>query len=1086
MQSFILDTREQLEAFWEFVSSNENDIDVVSFDLETDSVVEIKANIYGIGIAFQEEEGFYIPVRAKDGSYFFDEHTAQSSIGRVTKLLKSKKVVGHNVIYDSLVWYHSTGERIYDNIHADTILMKHMIDEEPPFGLKEVAVKYLGPWADKAQEALYANIKANGGTTTKTNLQMFKADTNILGEYACFLPKSSRITMSDGTSKFIEDVSVGDRVITHTGKSQRVYRAFKKQYKGKIYNLEVENGRSVYNATSEHPFLTLNQDTLKYEWKKVEDIKVNDLLVRGELEKSSTEELECEEFWWLLGFYQAEGHISNRNGKYLYTVFSIHQKEEASLLEVLRKLGYKGSVCRDKRGLGCQVTVCDTALAKKILSYTGGIFKCYEKRVNEEALRHLNSNPKAAINFIAGFMDGDGCIRQLKNRSSSFQYKVETTSPHLVSTLDILSASLKLNCSSQVRLKSYKGRRDRYAVTFFSSAAEEVSKYSRLGKNIKTDAHRESYKKFVRVKAISVSEYSGTVHNISVEVDNSYISNGLVSHNCHDVMLTYKLYTLFSKDLVEQGLDSLFYKEEVMPLYREVTIPMKEIGIGVDTGLLSSMLEQATHDESALEVEILNDISPLTLEFEAELLNEEFPVKRTGNFPKRYAATIGLELTSTAKKVIENLPVDTDEQVNFKQWMLGEVAELTGPIRDTQLKMLQDKHDRRTPFNLGSKAHLKWLFFDRLDLDPLSTTETGLPQVDDAFLDSVAKDYTWVSKLRDLNTILKMKSTYIQGILDRQVDGSLYTSFLQFGTTSGRFASRNPNLQNCPAPQNTGSVVDKYVNCVRDSIISRPGYKLIGADFSSLEPHIAAYVSGDPDLIDIFVTGKDFYSAIAVKQFNLTHLSAYKEDSNYLGKVDKATRDKTKTYSLAAFYGASAYRIADVLGCDVEEADELLEGYLSAFPGIRNFINRSHFDACNKGYVTTIFGRVRHLPEAKEIFQAYGHSILDSKWARSKGLSDTRKKFKNLLNNAVNFQIQGTAGHVMNRAMLLTKRLFADNNINGTVVMTIHDEQIIEVREDQAEIAAGLVRQAMETAVTLDPIKLKATPIIGNSYGECK
>lgn len=739
MQSFILDTREQLEAFWEFVSSNENDIDVVSFDLETDSVVEIKANIYGIGIAFQEEEGFYIPVRAKDGSYFFDEGTAQSSIRRVTKLLKSKKIIGHNVIYDSLVWYHSTGERIYDNIHADTILMKHMIEEEPPFGLKEVAVKYLGPWADKAQETLYANIKANGGTTTKDNLQMFKADTQVLGEYSCW-----------------------------------------------------------------------------------------------------------------------------------------------------------------------------------------------------------------------------------------------------------------------------------------------------------------------------------------------------------DVMLTYKLYSLFSKDLAEQGLENLFYKEEVMSLYKEVTIPMKEKGIGVDTDLLSSMLAQATKDEAALESQILQDISPLTKEFELELLNTEFPVKRTGNFPKKYASYIGLELNSTAKKVIENLPVDTDEQINFKQWMLSEVAELTGPVYEAQLKMLQDKHDRLTPFNLGSKTHLKWLFFDRLDLDPLSTTETGLPQVDDTFLDSVAKDYTWVTKLRDLNTILKMKSTYIQGILDRQVDGSLYTSFLQFGTTSGRFASRNPNLQNCPAPQNTGSVVDKYVNCVRDSIISRPGYKLIGADFSSLEPHIAAYVSGDPDLIDIFVTGKDFYSAIAVKQFNLTHLSAYKEDENYLGKLDKATRDKTKTYSLAAFYGASGYRIADVLGCDVEEANELLDGYLSAFPGIRNFINKAHFDACNKGYVTTIFGRVRHLPEAKEIFQAYGHSILDSKWARAKGLSDTRKKFKNLLNNAVNFQIQGTAGHVMNRAMLLTKRLFTDNNIDGAVVMTIHDEQIIEVREDQAEQAAALVKLAMESAVTLDPIKLKATPIIGNSYGECK
>ena len=151
-------------------------------------------------------------------------------------------------------------------------------------------------------------------------------------------------------------------------------------------------------------------------------------------------------------------------------------------------------------------------------------------------------------------MDGDGCIRHLKSRSNSFQYKVETTSPHLVSTLDILTAALKLNCSSQVRLKSYKGKRDRYAVTFFSSSAEEVSKYSRLGKNIKTYAHKESYKKFVRVKSISVSEYSGTVHNISVEVDNSYISNGLVSHNCHDVMLTFRLYNLFSPKIDKENL----------------------------------------------------------------------------------------------------------------------------------------------------------------------------------------------------------------------------------------------------------------------------------------------------------------------------------------------------------------------------------------------------------------------------------------------------------------------------------------------------------------------------------------------------
>lgn len=739
MTSLILDTQESLLEFWQFVQDNINDIDVVAFDLETNSKEEIKADVYGIGLAFQDEEGFYIPVRAKDGSFFFSTEQTAYNIEAVTNLLLSKKIIGHNLVYDTVVWKHRYGVSLYDNIYADTILMKHCIDEERPFGLKEVAVKYLGPGSDKAQQALYDNIKANGGSITKTNMEMYKADTQVLGEYCC-----------------------------------------------------------------------------------------------------------------------------------------------------------------------------------------------------------------------------------------------------------------------------------------------------------------------------------------------------------HDVMLTYKLFNLFSIKLKEENLEQLFYLDEVMPLYKEVTIPMKEKGIPIDIELFTDMLKQADADEALLQKEIYESLRDLVFDFEVNFLNEEFPIKKTGNFPKAYASIIGIPLDSTAKKIIQNLEVSDEVQLNFKQWMLGDVLELSGPTLDAQMQLMRIKFERPTCFSVGSKLHLKWLFFDKLGLEPLTSTEKGEPQIDDAFLSSIAADYPWISKLRDLNTILKMKSTYLEGILERQVSGTLYASFLQFGTTSGRFASNNPNLQNCPAPQNTGSIVDKYVNCIRKGIIARPGYKLIGADFSSLEPHIAAYVSGDPDLIDIFVTGKDFYSAIAIKQFDLGHLSAFKNDSNYLGDADKATRDKTKTYSLAAFYGASEFRIAQVLGCTVEEAKELLEGYLKAFPGIKRFISKAHYDACHKGYVSTIFGRIRHLNEARQLFKMYGHDLLNIKWARSKGMLEQRGVFKNLLNNAVNFQIQGTAGHVMNRAMLLTKRNLEAQGIDATIVMTIHDEQIVEVRADQVELASSIIKQAMETCVNLGEIKLKATPIIGDSYGDCK
>lgn len=734
MQSFILDSLEQFKQFEKFVADNYNDIDIVAFDVETDSVEEVKANLYGVGLAFQEDEGFYIPIRAKDGSLFFGGET-QSVIDFISQLLSNKRIIAHNGVYDVLVWNFSTGVNLVNSLHADTILMKHCIDETPPFGLKETAVAYLGDWADKAQKDLYESIEANGGSTTKTNLQMFKADTAVLGVYCTW-----------------------------------------------------------------------------------------------------------------------------------------------------------------------------------------------------------------------------------------------------------------------------------------------------------------------------------------------------------DVMLTYKLFNLFSDKLEKEGLLDFFYEDEVMPLYKEVTIPMKLHGVEINVPFFTQLLEDAKKDIEKLEQELMTELSPIVEDFCRAFLEENYPEKKAGNFAKKFAQLVGLELTSLSKKTIDSL-----EECHFKAWMQGRVALEDDVIHEIQLACHKDKHpDLPYVFNLGSKVHLKWLFFDKLGLDPISHTDGGAPQVDEAFLLSLGDKYSWVDTLRELNTIEKIRGTYLQGILDRVVGNRLYTSFLQFGTTSGRYASRNPNCQNWPAPQKTGKLSDKYVNAIRHGIIASKGNKLIGSDFESLEPHVAAYVSGDKDLIDIFVLNKDFYSAVAIKQFGLNELSAYKTDPNYLGNVNKDIRNKTKTYSLAAFYGASGYRIAEVLGCSVDEATDLLNGYMDTFPGIRKFINKAHYDACHHGSVRTVFGRVRHLKECKALHDTYGPSLADAKWARLRGLSEQRSVYKNLLNNAVNFQIQGTAGHVMNRAMLKTKRLFDKYKINARIIMTIHDEQIVEVEESQVERAAELIKMAMETAVDLAPIKLKATPIIGNSYGDCK
>lgn len=741
MQSYIIDDREKLVEFISMVESNYNDIDIVAFDLETDSVEEVKANLYGIGIAFQEDEGFYFPIRTPEGELFFKEAT-DSVMSIVQKILKDKRIIGHNIIYDTLVWKKNTGVDISNSIYADTILMKHCINEEPPFGLKEVAVTYLGEWADMAKEELLANIKANGGTTTKDNMQMFKADTAVLGKYCTW-----------------------------------------------------------------------------------------------------------------------------------------------------------------------------------------------------------------------------------------------------------------------------------------------------------------------------------------------------------DVMLTYKLFNLFSGMLKEEQLEDFFYKEEVMPLYKEVTIRMKERGFPVDVEYFRQLNKEISIDIDNLELKVMEQLEETVYDFMAELLNEKSPVKKTGSYPKAYAKLIGLELDSIAKKKVEAIDPKNEVQLNFKQWMLSEV-ELSGPVVQAQLKLYFDKFpDQNYVFNLRSKAHLKRLFFEILGEKELSTTDSGEPQVDDAFLESMSSKYKWVAPLQDLNKLEKIKGTYIEGILDRQVSGIVYASLLQFGTTSGRYASRNPNLQNLPRSKEDDSglseLVLHYNNAIRKGFIAPTGYKIVSADYSALEPRCFSVVSGDANLQRIFHSGEDMYSAIAKRIFNLKDVSTFKKDPNFLGKLHPEKRQVVKAMALAVTYGAEAFRIGDLLGVDRDEAQRLIDMYLESYPGLKKYIQKCHYEANNYGVVKTMFGRVRHLSDAKRIYNEYGYNILDSRWAKRNGLGDERRLYKNKLNNSTNFKIQGLASHIVNKAAIKITRAFSKTNIDGYIALQIHDEIVCIVKDNQAEEALGLVKKCMETVVEL-PVPLIAEPKIASNMKDAK
>jgi DNA polymerase I-like protein with 3'-5' exonuclease and polymerase domains len=567
-----------------------------------------------------------------------------------------------------------------------------------------------------------------------------------------------------------------------------------------------------------------------------------------------------------------------------------------------------------------------------------------------------------------------------------------------------------------------------------------------------------------------------------------------------DCVLTRKLFDLFEQKLKEEGLMDLFYKDEIMPLYREVTIDMKRKGFKVDMPYFEKLKVKIEADISELQRQCLESIKEYVSEYETQCLDEEFPISRAGSYPKIAAQVYGIDLPrnkdgniTTAKKELLKKRAEAKEahEVFFLDWMLH--PETPFPFDSVKVQRVMyflKRPNDNAVFNLQSNDDLGWLFFKKLGETPLGKTDGGKPKCDDDYLESIKDRYEWVAKLIDLKKLQKLASTYIDGILDRQVDGVLYSSMLQFGTTSGRFSSRDPNLQNIPRVKDEeadlSEIVLEYTNGIKCGFIAPDGYVILNADYSQLEPICFAHMSGDEKLRDVFRKNHDLYSTIAIDVFGLEGYSADKKAPNYLGKHRKEFRQKAKMFCLAVVYGAEAGRISKSLDMEYQAAAEIIDAYLDAYPELRNYMKRCDYLAMKRGIARTEFGRVRHIPHAKDIYSRWGDKLLyNNRWVKDQGLEDTRYKLKNALNNSKNFPIQGLAAHIVNRSMIATARAFKQNGIDGWICMQVHDELTCMVRRDQADRAKVILRDCMENTTRIS-VPLTAEPMIAETWADAK
>jgi len=611
-----------------------------------------------------------------------------------------------------------------------------------------------------------------------------------------------------------------------------------------------------------------------------------------------------------------------------------------------------------------------------------------------------------------------------------------------------------------------------------------------IGLNVEEEANEEQLelKASIKMNGGSTSKDNYEIFKADMEV--------LARYAAADTDLTLRIFHYFLAILKEEGLEKFFFEEEVMPVYREVTVPMEEHGIRLDIKLLEENRKKITKDlaeQAELVVKELLSITEVQDWIKARAI-EAYPPKNKGTFMQRLLERSGIELPkspTTGKYTINKAAVASLPESNIKSYMLtGDTTFLTKEeIEETSLSLWKEDNDGKS-FNIQSKDQLGKIAFEVLKVKSLSTTPSGKPQFDEDLIQSISDQFTWAKHLRIYNKLTKIKTSYIDRFLDAAENERFYPYFKQNGTVSGRYGS---DMQQLPKPLEEGQdeeIIMDYTNVVRAFFICDEGTKLLDTDYASLEPRVFSTVAGDQGLMDIFNNDLDFYSHIAIKTEKLEGVSAHTKAPNFLKKTDPVKRQTAKSYSLGVPYGMSGYALAMSLGIDKKEGERLVKGYLDGFPQLKEWIERSRRFVKDNGYIKNKVGRIRHLPIAKRMYDKYQDRILND-WSFRKEkekefgietVTKAYKDYKNALNNCLNYQIQSYSASIVNRAALQINRRFKQENIEGQVICQIHDQLICQVKEEDAKRACEIVQDCMENTTKLDGVELIAIPEIAKNF----
>lgn len=350
------------------------------------------------------------------------------------------------------------------------------------------------------------------------------------------------------------------------------------------------------------------------------------------------------------------------------------------------------------------------------------------------------------------------------------------------------------------------------------------------------------------------------------------------------------------------------------------------------------------------------------------------------------------------------------------------------------------------PFNLNSPKQLGTVLFEERNLPHYKKTKSGY-STDAETLEKISKFDPLVQHILAYRKAAKLKSTYADGLLKvLSADGRIHTTFKQTMTMTGRLSSAEPNLQNIPVRTEKGRKLRKF-------FIAEGGWVLVDADYSQIELRLLAHIAEDPNLISAFCKGEDIHTSTAAQVFGVA-----------AGDVTRDMRKFAKTINFGIIYGMGEYSLSQDLGIPVFKAKEYIESYFSKYPRVREYMDRCKRFAAENGYVETLFGRRRVIPEMKEANKnkrAFGERV------------------------AMNTPIQGTAADLIKKAMILVDRRLSAEGLRARLILQIHDELIVEAPESEEETVKRILEEEMTGAMQLS-VPLVAEANSGKSWFDAK